>query len=321
MFQSIISTENTENKTTESKPKTKPLRSPKVGSANSHTAYVRHPTQAVRQPAQKVTPDQNRKPILLSDLLPPNIAAAQTRPKKTHERQVNEQRIKCPKKYSDFNAMSSNLPAKITLNELKLCSDILTLGYYCAASDGSISSQEDDYLKSWSWCVIEKTSDSDSHLFHKALGDIQSQAMMNGKKNLGVISELANRIRQTGERKLVQCAGYLCSEIIECNDRLEPGEYSTLSVALKYLGIHNIKAKKIAEILLFNDNEISKLKNELSIDEYSTTGERELIISREWSKLNGRINVVTKPSLREEMKHRMLLIQKIRDLYREIEAN
>ena len=197
----------------------------------------------------------------------------------------------------------------------------MTLGYYCAASDGSVTSQEDDYLKAWSWCVIEKTSDSDSHAFHKALGDAQAHAIMHGKKKLNVVAELANVIRATGEKKFIQCAGYLCSEIIECDDRLDPGEFPTLSTALKHLGIRNIKAEKIAKDLLFNDDDISELKSELDIDAYTTAEEREFILSREWSKLNGRMQVVSDSDQLEEMKQRMMLIQKIRDLYREIEGN
>jgi hypothetical protein len=169
--------------------------------------------------------------------------------------------------------------------------------------------------------LIEKTSDNDSHSFAKALGDIQSQATMSGKKKLNIVSELANSIRETGEKRFIQCAGYLCTEVIAWDDRLELGEFSTLSTALKHLAIRNIKAQKIAEELLFNDDEISELKDELGIDAYTTSTERESIISCEWSKLNGRMNVIKDSDQRNEMKRRMLLIQKIRDLYREIEAN
>jgi hypothetical protein len=287
------------------------LRVPSSGRSNTRTP------EPVHTPAPKPKP----RGINIRDVSPPNTSNTQPSPKPPEVKPTSGPRVKCPKKYSNFKEKSSELPAKISLSDLQVCSDILTLGYYCAASDGSISSQEDDYLKAWAWCVIEKTSDSDSHLFHKALSDIQSRAINDGKKKLNVISELADRIRGTGEKKFIQCAGYLCTEVVECDGRLELGEFPTLSTALKHLGIRNIKAQEIAEELLFNDDEISELKSELDIDEYTTTSERESILSREWSKLNGRMNAVRDISLLEEMKRRMGLIQKIRDLYREIEAN
>ena len=287
------------------------LRVPSSGRSNTRTP------EPVHTPAPKPKP----RGINIGDVLPPNTSNSRSNPKPPEVKPTSGPRVKCPKKYSNFKEKSSDLPTKISLSDLQVCSDILTLGYYCAASDGSISSQEDDHLKSWLWCVIDKTSDSDSHLFHKTLSDIQSQAIMNGKKKLVVIADLADRIRGTGEKKFIQCAGHLCTEVVECDGRLEPGEFSTLSTALKHLGIRNIKAQEIAEELLFNDDEISELKDELGIDEYTTSSERESILSHEWSKLNGRTNVITDPDQRVEMQRRMLLIQKIRDLYREIEAN
>jgi hypothetical protein len=279
------------------------------------------PNTRIPEPFHTPAPKPKPRGISIKDILPPNTPTARPQPKQPEVKPLNGPRIKCPKKYSGFNAKSSELPVRITINDLKICCDILTLGYFCAASDGSISSQEDDYLKAWSWCVIERTSDNDSHSFAKALGDIQTQAVMDGKKKLNIVSELADSIRETGEKRFIQCAGYLCAEIIEYDDRLEAGEFSTLSTALKHLGVRNIKAQKIAEDLLFNDYEISKLKYELGIDGYTTSSERESIISYEWSKLNGRMNVISDTNLRDEMKRRMLLIQKIRDLYREIELN
>lgn len=279
------------------------------------------PNTRIPEPVQTAAPKPKPRGISINDVLPPNTPTARPQPKQPEVKPLNGPRIKCPKKYAGFNEKSSELPAKISLNDLEICTDILTLGYYCAASDGSINTGEDEYLKGWSWCVIENTSDIDSHSFFKALCDIQSLAIMKGKKKLDVVAELADRIRKTGEKKFIQCAGYLCTEVVERDDRLEPGEFSTLSTALKHLGIRNIKAEEIAKGLMFNDDEISELKSELDIDQYTTSSERESILSHEWSKLNGRMNVIRDADIRQEMKRRMLLIQKIRDLYREIEGN
>jgi len=360
LFQLLRSKGNSESQPLPNTPKTKPYKLPKFGPINTRAPYIHQSTEPKRRPLKRAqalnisgtktlrqvilpvlpiltVPRSGRpntripepvqtaapkpKPRGINDFLPPNTPTARPQPKQAEVKPLNGPRIKCPKKYIGFNAKSSELPIRITINDLMLCCDILTLGYYCAASDGSINSQEDDYLKAWSWCVIERTSDNDSHSFSKALGDIQSQAVMTGKKKLNIVSELADSIRETGEKRFIQCAGYLCAEIIECDDRLEAGEFSTLSTALKHLGIRNIRAQKIAEELLFNDYEIAELKDQIGIDEHTTSAERESIISYEWSKLNGRMNVISDTNLRDEMKRRMLLIQKIRDLYREIEGN
>jgi hypothetical protein len=83
------------------------------------------------------------------------------------------------------------------------------------------------------WCVIENTSKQDSHAFLQRLTEVANQSKMRGKQKLDAVTTLGEAIRKTGEKKLIQAAGALCGEVIELDERLEPGEFATLSVALK----------------------------------------------------------------------------------------
>jgi hypothetical protein len=181
---------------------------------------------------------------------------------------------------------------------LQLCCDILSLGYACASSDGPVSTDEDEHLQAWLWCVVENTTDKDAAAMHQAL-------------------------IQTSEscKKLLQASGELCGEIVAHDGRLEPGEYATLSTALKGLGVRNIKAAKIADELLSGDDEIAELLEELDIETKTPSEERERKLSIEWSRQNARMQAVTDSGKREEMRRRMELIQRIRDLYREIDRH
>jgi hypothetical protein len=175
-----------------------------------------HSSNRIPVPIVIPTLKPSRKKTSINDLVPPRPQSSipQTKPPEIKPL-VNGTRVMCPKKYLNFSAKSSELPAKISINYLNMCSDILTLGYYCAASDqGSVTTQEDDYLKSWSWCVYEKTSDIDFKSFYETLSDTQVRAVMQGRQKLDVLSKLAERIRKTGEKKFIQSAGHLCSEII-----------------------------------------------------------------------------------------------------------
>ena len=171
------------------------------------------------------------------------------------------------------------------------------------------------------WCVIENTTITDAPAFLQKLTEVANQSKMQGKQKLDAVTALGVAIRATGEKKLIQAAGALCGEIIELDGRLEPGEFATLSMALKALGLRNTKAAKIAEALLSNDSDISELKDELDIDSTTSNDDRERILSMAWSRENARMQAVTDSFRREEMRQRMNLIQKIRDLYRELDQH
>jgi len=171
------------------------------------------------------------------------------------------------------------------------------------------------------WCVVENTSKQDSHAFLQRLTEVANQSKMRGKQKLDAVTALGEAIRGTGEKKLTQAAGALCGEVIELDGRLEPGEFATLSVALKALGLRNTKAAKIAKELLSNDSDISDLEDELDIDGTTSKDDRERILSMAWSRENARMQAVTDSLRREEMRQRMNLMQKIRDLYRELDQH
>lgn len=259
----------------------------------------------------------------LGDLLPPAPPAP---PKPTAAPPpiplpAPQSRPKRPKKYAGFDADSADLPAKISVTELKLCCDILTLGYACAACDGPVSSAEEDHLQGWAWCVIEKTADRDASGFLQALTDTSTLCKTKGKQKFEAVTSLAESIRATGEKKLVQAAAELCGEIIAHDGRLEPGEFATLSTALKALGTKSVKASKIASKLLSEDEEINELLAELGIDKRTPTEERELKLSVAWNRENARMQAVTDAARRVDMRLRMELIQRIRDLYRELDQH
>jgi len=278
------------------------------------------PSEPTPRPAPARPP---RPTIRLDDLLPPApppapVPAPPPPPKPVPEA-TPKTRPKRPKKFAKLNENSAELPAKITLAELTLCSDILTLGYFCAASDGPVTAEEDDHLTGWFWCVIDKTSDKDAHAFHDKLSESAKQARMRGKQKLDVVAQLAESIRATGERKLIQAAGELCGEIVAQDGRLEPGEFATLAAALKGLGIKKLDPTDIAQELIDNDDEITELKDELGIDDDTEVEERERILSVAWSRENARMHAVTDQDKRENLRRRMNLISKIRDLYREFD--
>jgi hypothetical protein len=280
------------------------------------------PSEPTPRPAPARPP---RPTIRLDDLLPPApppapVPAPPPPPKPVHEA-TPKTRPKRPKKFAKFNENSAELPAKITLTELELCANILSLGYYCAASDGPVSSEEDDHLTSWLWCVVDKTTDKDAHAFHAKLSETAQQARMRGKQKLDVVTQLAESIRATGERKLIQAAGELCSEIVSNDDRLEPGEFATLATALKGLGTKKLDPTDIAQELMDNDEEMTEMMDELEIDDDTSVADRERILSVAWSRENARMQAVEEHAKREKMRRRMELIWKIRDLYRELEQH
>ena len=135
------------------------------------------------------------------------------------------------------------------------------------------------------------------------------------------MTQLAESIRATGERKLIQAAGELCSEIVSSDGRLEPGEFATLATALKGLGIKKLDPTDIAQELMDNDDEMTELREELEIDEDTSAEDRERILSVAWSRENARMQAVSEHAKREKMRRRMELIRKIRDLYRELEQH
>lgn len=273
------------------------------------------------------TPRPQRLPIKLDDLLPPappstpNPSPAPPHPPRPQANPTPQGRPKRPRKFAHFSGDSANLPAKIALTELQLCCDILSLGYACAASDGPVSTDEDEHLQGWLWCVLENTSDKDASTLHQALVQTAEQCKARGKQKLEAITVLAESIRATGEKKLIQAAGELCGEIVAHDGRLDPGEYATLSTALKGLGVRNVKASKIADELLSADDEIAELLEELGIIPRTPVADRERKLSIEWSRQNARMQAVTDSAKREEMRRRMELIQRIRDLYREIDRH
>ena len=266
-------------------------------------------------------PRPNRIPIKLDDLLPPAPKPAIPPPPRPQPTPTPQSRPKRPRKYADFEGDSSDLPAKIALTELKLCCDILSLGYACGASDGPVSSDEEDHLQGWAWCVVERTADKDSAGFLQALIDTSTLCKTKGKQKLEAVTALAESIRATGEKKFIQAAAELCGEIVAHDGRLEPGEFATLSTALKALGTKSVKASKIASKLLSDDEEITEMLTELGIHSRTSTQERELKLSVAWSRENARMQAITDAARRETMRRRMELIQRIRDLYRELDQH
>jgi hypothetical protein len=258
----------------------------------------------------------------LDDLLPPTPAAAPTKPTATPRPKPNPQnRPTVPAKFLASLATNAGLPNKIDAAELLLCQDILTLGYLCAACDGPVSSEEDHHLQGWMWSVIDKAADGDAAGFLAQLSAAADQAKTRGKQKLSVVTQLAERIHASGERKLIQAAATLCGEIVEIDGRLEPGEFATLSAALQGLHVRNIKAAKIAQELIANDTEMSELLAELGIEDDTPAEERERRLSTAWSQENARMHVVNDAQRRQQMRQRMNLLQKIRDLYREVEQH
>lgn len=285
-----------------------------------------HPGRQASRPAPTTprpsAPKPARPVININDLLPPNPTAP-TAPKPratpTAPAPTPTSRPKRPSKYKGFSADSGTLPTTLGMSELQVCSDIMRLGYACAASDGPVSSEEDNHLMGWAWCVIDATSAKDSHAFLQGLTDTAAASKMRGKLKLDELAKIAQLVRATGERKLIQSAGLLCGEIVELDGKLEPGEFATLAVVLKELGVRNLKAIKIAEELIANDEDITEMKEELDIDESTPKEIRDVILSKAWYKENQRMTTVTDPTRREAMRRRMELIQKIRDLYRELD--
>jgi hypothetical protein len=204
---------------------------------------------------------------------------------------------------------------------MQLCCDILCLGYACAASDGPVSTEEDDHLQGWLWCVVENASDQEATTIHQALVQSSEQCKIRGKQKLEVVTKLGEAIRATGEKKLIQAAAELCGEIVAHDGRLEPGEFATLSHALSALGTKSIKASKIAKELLNDDEEIKAMMAELGIHSRTSVEERERKLSIAWSKENARMQAITDATRREAMRLRMELIQRIRDLYRELDQH
>lgn len=284
-------------------------------------------TSRPSEPTPRPVPARPSRPtIRLDDLLPPAPPPAPAPPPPPPRptpapTPTPKARLKKPRKYGSFTEKSSEVPAKITLAELELCANILSLGYYCAASDGPVSSEEDDHLTSWLWCVVEKTTDKDAHAFHAKLSETAQQSRMRGKQKLDVVTQLAESIRATGERKLIQAAGELCSEIVSSDGRLEPGEFATLATALKGLGIKKLDPTDIAQELMDNDEEMTEMMDELEIDDDTSVADRERILSVAWSRENARMQAVAEHAKREKMRRRMELIWKIRDLYRELEQH
>ncbi len=303
---------------TVSLPATPELPEPQPGRSNN-----RQP-EAVPHPN---TPRPQARPIRLGDLLPPAppsspspppIVPPPPRPQAAPNAQGRPKR---PRKFASFSGESGQLPAKISLTEMQLCCDILCLGYACAASDGPVSTEEDDHLQGWLWCVVENTLDQEATTIHQALVQASEQCKIRGKQKLEVVTKLGEAIRATGEKKLIQAAAELCGEIVASDGRLEPGEFATLSHALNALGTKSIKASKIAKELLNDDEEIKELMAELGIHSRTSVEERERKLSIAWSKENARMQAITDATRREAMRVRMELIQRIRDLYRELDQH
>lgn len=284
-------------------------------------------TRDIEPTARHEPPRPQRQTISLDDLLPPSARTGSSAPNPSSvpngptPTSSSQRRPKRPSKYADYDSESANLPAKIALSEIRLCCDILSLAYACAASDGPVSTDEEEHLQGWIWCVVENTSDAEAASMHEALRHASEQAKSRGKQKLESVAALADSIRSTGETKLIKAAAELCGEIVAHDGRLEPGEYATLSIALKGLGVRNVKASKIAVELLSGDDEITELMDELEITARTSAEERERKLSMEWSRQNARMQAVTDARKREEMRRRMELIQKIRDLYREIDRH
>ena len=275
------------------------------------------------EPTSSLTPPRPPRPTFkLDDLLPaasPGSTPIIAPPPRPQPTPAPQGRPKRPRKYAKFAEESGNLPAKISLTELQLCCNILSLGYACAASDGPVSTDEEDHLQGWLWCVVENTSDQEAATMHQALSQASEQCKTRGKQKLEAVSTLADSIRSTGEKKLIQAAAELCSEIVAHDGRLEPGEYATLSIALKALGTRNIKADDIAEELLGNDKEVAKILREANITEDTKASERLTILSNQWSIYNARTNLRNLPASElEKYRRSMALISKLREIYREM---
>ena len=154
---------------------------------------------------------------------------------------------------------------------------------------------------------------------HQALSQASEQCKTRGKQKLEAVSTLADSIRSTGEKKLIQAAAELCSEIVAHDGRLEPGEYATLSIALKALGTRKIKADDIAEELLSNDKEVAKILRDAKITDEMKPSERAVILSNQWSIFNARTNLRDLPvSELEKYRRIMAVISKLREIYREM---
>ena len=275
------------------------------------------------EPTSGPTPPRPPRPTYkLDDLLPaasPGSTPIIAPPPRPQPTPLPQGRPKRPRKYSSFSDDSGALPAKIALTELRLCCDVLSLGYACAASDGPVSTDEEDHLQGWLWCVVENTSDQEAATMHQALSQASEQCKTRGKQKLEAVSTLADSIRSTGEKKLIQAAAELCSEIVAHDGRLEPGEYATLSIALKALGTRKIKADDIAEELLGNDKEVAKILREANITEDTKASERLTILSNQWSIYNARTNLRNLPASElEKYRRSMALISKLREIYREM---
>ena len=275
------------------------------------------------EPTSGPTPPRPPRPTFkLDDLLPaaaPGQASVNTPPPRPQPTPAPQGRPKRPRKYAKFTENSGDLPAKIGLTELQLCSDILSLGYACAASDGPVSTDEEDHLQGWLWCVVENTSDQEAATMLQALSQTSEQCKTRGKQKLEVISTLADSIRSTGEKKLIQAAAELCGEIVAHDGRLEPGEYATLSTALKALGTRKIKAENIAEELLSNDKEVAKILREAKITDDMKASDRLAILSNQWSIYNARTNLRNLPASElEKYRRTMAVISRLREIYREM---
>ena len=293
-------------------PATPDLPVPQPGRSNSRT-----PEPA---PRPNTTRAQGQT-IHLNDLLPaaPTPTPIPT-PTPRHETKPTPQgRPVRPTKYEDFEGDSGELPSKIALTELQLCSEILRLGYACAASDGPVSTDEDDHLQGWLWSVVDKASDKDAAVFLESLNETTKLCKSSGKQKLESVGSLAESIRSTGEKKLIQAAAELCREIVTSDGRLEPGEYATLSTALKGLGSRKIKAEDVAVELLSNDQEVAKILRKANITDDMKPSQRVLILSNEWANYNAYTNLRDKtPADIEKYRRAMAVIAKLREIYREM---
>ena len=304
------------SKPTPSLPRLPPLPDltpPQPGRSNTRTP---EPTP---RPA---TPKPIRPPIRLDDLLPASSTVPKPVPVPPPSPQpapAQTTRPKRPKRFASFNHASANIPSNLNMVELKICSEILSLGYACAASDGPVTSEEDNHLLGWMWCFIENTVTPAALAFQQGLTEVSDKSKMQGKQRLTVIESLGKSIRASGDKKLIQAAAALCTEIIELDQKLELGEFATLATALQALGQRPIKATKIAQSLLRGDEKIENLSKELGINESTPKEKRELIISREAYRCNQRASTIKDHQARKEMLEKMNLILKIGDLYRELE--
>jgi hypothetical protein len=301
---------------TVSLPKAPDLPEPQPGRSNSR------PPEPVPRPN---TNRPERQTINLDDLLPPaptptSFPNPTPRPTPHSEAKPTPQgRPSRPSKYEAFEGDSGDLPSKIAITELKLCSEILRLGYACAASDGPVSTDEDDHLQGWLWRVIDKVSDKDAAAYLEALNETTKLCKSSGKQKLEAVASLADSIRSTGEKKMIQAAAELCREIVTNDGRLEPGEYATLSIALKRLGSRKIKAEEVAVELLSNDQEIAKILRDAKITDKMKPSERVIILSNQWANYNAYTNLRNRPAAElEKYRRAMAVIARLREIYREI---